>query len=115
MRLFMAYQGYSIVGDTEFLKEKVEINTQKEKLKNQVRNDLAFIKQQLITYLEHSYTLHYVKEENIDIIRRLIDYFDGEARNALYRRGLDNLEKLDILNNDYQQIINTTETFFDRR
>lgn len=101
----MGYEGFSIVGDSDFLKEQIKRSAQKTALRKAIKEDMLLACTLFETYLEHAYATGNIPVDHVRILQNIHREFDGEAKQALVDRFSDNNLKMKLANNEIEQFI----------
>ncbi|MDY0404076.1 hypothetical protein P5G51_000410 [Virgibacillus sp. 179-BFC.A HS] len=101
----MGYEGFSIVGDSDFLKEQIRRAAQKTALRNAITEDMVLAFTLFEAYLEHAYATGNIPDDHLKIIRNVHREFDGEAKRALSDRFSESNLKMKLMNNEMENFI----------
>lgn len=105
-----SYRGYSLVNsssdsDKDFWEEYLEKKAQKARMEKMIDQDLEFHKQHFYTYLQHSYAISSLSQEQQALSNNVHNQFDGKARNVLIDRLDDNIRKALFLDKSFQRFL----------
>src|SRR5699024_7872976 len=89
----------------DFWEEYLEKMAQKERMKKMIEEDLEVHKQLFYTYLQHSYAISFLSQEQQTLWHNVNNQFDGKAKGALADRLSDNIKKVRVLDANFQRFL----------
>lgn len=88
---------------SDWWKDYLETNAQKEALKKQIKQDLEENVDFTRLYLEHSYAVWSLSQKHQNILSKINQYFDGKASHALTNRFIENIIQLNEMDQVYKE------------